>query len=116
MATSKSNPSGASASTADTAPSTEDLARQVATIRADIAALTKTLTEFGKAQGDYLATEARKGADDMRRAGEEQFQLLRTQANDAGRQAEEFVAKNPGTALGIAAGAGFLIGLISSRR
>ena len=101
---------------ADAAPSTEDLARQVETIRADIAALTKTLGDFGKAQGEYLAGEARRGADEMRRAGEAQFNLLRNQAGDAGRQAEEFVGKNPGMALGIAAGAGFLIGLISSRR
>lgn len=99
-----------------TAPTTEDLAAQVETLKADIATLTKTLSNYGKSQGRHLAEVAKDGVHNARQKGEEQFENLKGQAADLSRQAEDFVSERPAVSLGIAAGAGFLVGMLTARR
>lgn len=86
-----------------------DLSDEIATLKADIASLTGTLSEYGKAKGNEAAKTAKEAVSDATTAA-------RVKALDAQAQAEDFIRTQPGTALGIAAGIGFLVGLVTSRR
>ena len=79
-------------------PTVDDLSAQIQILRDDIASLTSTMGDYGKAK----AQEARSTAQDA--------------AAEAQMRAEEFVRSQPTTALGIAAGIGFLFGLVTARR
>jgi ElaB/YqjD/DUF883 family membrane-anchored ribosome-binding protein len=87
----------------------EDLSAQVSVLKNDIATLTNTLTEYGKERGDSLRRQARDTASDLSSAGV-------ARAKDAQAQAEDFVRTQPTAALGIAAGVGFIVGLLTVRR
>jgi ElaB/YqjD/DUF883 family membrane-anchored ribosome-binding protein len=87
----------------------EDLSTQIAVLKDDIASLTSTLGEYGRSKTSEVSRNARNTVNDLSSAGRER-------ALDAQRQAEEFVRTQPTTALGIAAGIGFLVGVITARR
>jgi len=87
----------------------EDLSTQIAILKDDIAALTSTMGDFGRTQAHSAAATAKSTAADLSQAGLEK--ALETQ-----EKAEEFVRTQPTTALGIAAGVGFLVGMITARR
>lgn len=87
----------------------ENLSAQINILKDDIAALTGTVGEYGKDRGRAAANSARSTANDLADQGRKK--ALETQ--DA---TEEFVRTQPATALGIAAGVGFLVGLIATRR
>ncbi|MEH6648147.1 DUF883 family protein [Sulfitobacter sp.] len=82
----------------------EDLSAQIATLKSDLANLTQTMADLGAAK----TTEA-KTAENLQNAG-------RDKILEAQLQAEDFVQKQPATSLGIAAGLGFLVGMITARR
>ena len=86
-----------------------DLSDQISILKKDIATLTGTLSEYGKLKTAEAASTARATVADITETG-------KIKALDAQAQAEEFVRQQPATALGIAAGLGFLVGLLSSRR
>ncbi|AXI40548.1 YqjD family protein [Sulfitobacter sp. SK011] len=86
-----------------------DLSDQIAVLKNDIAALTNTLGAYGKAKSEEASRTAKETVDDLTTAG-------RVKALEAQQQAEEFIRTQPATALGIAAGIGFLVGLITARR
>lgn len=87
----------------------EELSDQITLLKRDIASLTETLGEYGKAKSEEMRDTARGAAQDLSDAG-------RLKAMEAQKQAEEFLQTQPGTALGIAAGLGFLVGIITARR
>ncbi len=87
----------------------EDLSTQIAILKDDIAALTGTVSEYGMAKGRSAADQAKSAANDMAQSG-------RAKAAEAQETAEEFIRTQPATALGIAAGVGFLVGLVTARR
>ncbi|NUH67009.1 DUF883 domain-containing protein [Sulfitobacter sp. S0837] len=87
----------------------EELSDQITLLKKDIASLTETLGEYGKAKSEEVRDTARGAAQDLSDAG-------RLKAMEAQKQAEEFLQTQPGTALGIAAGLGFLVGIITARR
>ncbi|MBB5516834.1 ElaB/YqjD/DUF883 family membrane-anchored ribosome-binding protein [Rubricella aquisinus] len=99
-----------------TSASTDDLVKQIETLKADVQALTDTLGELGKAQGAAAKNAAAEKAAALRDAGEDQINRARGAANDLNDQANEFVRTQPATALGIAAGVGFLVGMMSGRK
>lgn len=80
------------------APTIEDIAADLAALRADLAALVES-----------KAAESRQSGVDL-------LDRLRADAERHGREAEAVVRSQPGTALGIAAGLGFLVGLMAARR
>ena len=86
-----------------------DLSDQIAILKSDIASLTGTLSEYGKAKTTQAAQTAKDAAADA-------VTEARVKALDAQAQAEDFIRTQPATALGIAAGVGFLVGMITSRR
>jgi len=87
----------------------DELSEQIALLKMDIASLTETLGDYGKAKSDEMRDTARTAAHDLSEAG-------RAKAMEAQKQAEEFLQTQPGTALGIAAGLGFLVGIVTARR
>lgn len=97
-------------------PTTEDLAAQVEALKDDIATLTKTITELGRAKGDDLASTLRSQAEQARTAGTEQLNQVQKQILAGAESAEDYVRHNPAMALGLAAGIGVLVGLLTARR
>ena len=87
----------------------EDLSTQIAILKDDIAALTSTMGDFGKTKVAEASETAKSTAADLSEASRQK--AVETQA-----KAEEFVRTQPTTALGIAAGIGFLVGLMTVRR
>lgn len=96
--------------------SSEDLAQQIDTLKADIARLTETMTSMGKqkayeARGDVEARAAllkERGMDAVDSAGHEIDRLT--------AEAERNVREKPMTALAIAAGVGVLVGFLTARK
>ncbi|RVT87354.1 DUF883 family protein [Rhodobacteraceae bacterium CCMM004] len=99
-----------------TAPSSEDLSRQIEMLKADIGKIAETLTEMGRSRGQDVADKARAQAEELQSKAEAQAAALRSTAESAVDDAERYVRANPVTALGIAAAIGLLIGLLSGRR
>lgn len=85
-------------------PTTEDLSRQVEALKSDISRLTESLGEYGRAKGRQYRSEAQRRADHYRHEAEGRVDEI-----------EAYVHQNPAQALGIAAGIGLLIGLLSRR-
>lgn len=83
----------------------EALEKQIAALKADISALSGTMKDIGA---------ARAGA--IREQGEAAVEQARAKGRAAYDQAEASVRDNPAMAVGIAAGIGFLTGLILGRR
>ena len=94
---------------ANTDLSVEDLAKQIETLKADLATLTTSIGDVAKAKGIEGAAAAKLKAKQVTDAGREK-------ALEAQLHAEDFIRTQPATALGLAAGLGFLVGMISARR
>jgi ElaB/YqjD/DUF883 family membrane-anchored ribosome-binding protein len=78
--------------------SVEDLSKQIDALKNDLSALTQTLADYGVAKSETAANAAKD------------------KALEAQLHAEEFIRTQPATSLGLAAGLGFLVGLITARR
>ncbi|MDU9005798.1 DUF883 family protein [Sedimentitalea todarodis] len=98
------------------APTVGDLAKQIETLQKDIGELTGLMAEMGKAQAARLSDEAEAKAQKLRDKGEGAATAAQEQMEDLQAQANEFIRTQPATALGIAAGLGFLFGLLMTRR
>ena len=102
--------------------SVDDLAAQIDTLKNDISELTRVFSDFGSAKATEATRAVKDKAEELRSAGQEKASELhqagRERALEAQLQAEDFMRRQPATALGIAAGVGFLVGMIatSSRR
>jgi ElaB/YqjD/DUF883 family membrane-anchored ribosome-binding protein len=94
----------------------EELQKQIAALKTDIAALTTTVRDIGKNRAEALRGAANEQVEALREQGEAALRDARTRGQDALSQAEESIRENPATAVGIAAGLGFLFGLIFGRK
>jgi ElaB/YqjD/DUF883 family membrane-anchored ribosome-binding protein len=92
-----------------TATSVEDLAAQIDILKNDLSNLTQAISEYGIAKTDEVTHNAKVKAAQLQAAGRER-------ATEAQDQAQEFVRTQPATAMGLAAGLGFLVGMITARR
>lgn len=95
---------------------TAELEAQIATLTSDVAALTSTLSDYGKAQKAQLGEAASETLDLARQKGIEAAEQARLQTRDAVASAEKTVRANPGASVGIAAGVGFIAGILATRR
>lgn len=93
-----------------------DLSAQIAVLKDDIATLTATVAEYGKAQGMHLKTAAADKAADVAASGAATAQALKATAEKTYADTEDAVRANPAAAMGIAAGIGFLVGMLTARR
>ncbi|MBZ8118931.1 DUF883 family protein [Roseovarius sp. LXJ103] len=98
----------------DTTPA--DLTDQIETLRNDLSMLTETIADMGKAKGEALSDAAARKAARAQEKGADAVEYATERAQAAQSQANAFVHNQPAAALGIAAGLGFLIGMISTRR
>lgn len=89
--------------------SIEDLANQIEVLKADISGLTSTIADYTKAKGAEASATAKTKAKEAVETGREK-------ALEAQLHAEDFVRTQPATALGLAAGLGFLVGIFTARR
>lgn len=99
-----------------TSSDTSDLAAQIDTLRNDIAALAQTVGDIGKARGEEAVNAAKGKVDAVRDQAADAADTARLRAMEFQDQADNFIKTQPGTALGVAAGIGFLIGFFGSRR
>jgi len=95
---------------------TSDVSGQIETLRADISQLTQIISDLGKAKGEDAVAAARNAAASTRDKVADQAETARLQAMELQDQANDFIHKQPATALGIAAGLGFLAGFFGSRK
>lgn len=86
----------------------EDLGAQIETLRTDLASLTATMSDLGKVKSAQLK-------EAVRHKGVETADYVETQLKDARARADLFVSERPSTALGIAAGLGFLVGYLARK-
>lgn len=88
---------------------TRELQQQISTLRDDISQLTETVTKYGKAQ-------ARAGINSVREAGAQRLSQAEDFATRTVADTEEYVRTHPAASVGMAAGLGFLVGLMTTRR
>lgn len=106
----------AQASKANVAELNTDVTNQMKVLREDVAKLTEIVAEYGKARSRELTSEAANKAADVAQTGKDAAKAVQTKAQNGYADAEEAVRQNPAAAVGIAAGMGFLVGLVASRR
>ncbi|WP_375691461.1 YqjD family protein [Pseudooceanicola sp. LIPI14-2-Ac024] len=95
---------------------TDDIQKQLSALQADMSELTKLVGDYGKSQGSRFQAAAKDTVDKLRHDAEAQYHKAEAQMHDSYAKAEQAVRENPGMALGIAAGVGFVVGLLASRR
>jgi len=94
----------------------EDLSAQIETLRKDLGELTQTIQGMGAASVKEAASTAKEKVDGIRDTAADQAETARLHAMELQDQAGDFVRNQPATAMGIAAGLGFLVGFLSSRK
>lgn len=104
-----------------------DVSKQIDTIREDISTLNTLIAELAKDKSEVAKTHAAKAAADLKSSAADQVdavqaraiaasEKMRKDAEGAYHQAEDAVRQQPALAVGIAAGLGFLAGLMATRR
>lgn len=99
----------------DVARNTQELQDQIETLKGDIASLSATLSDLVKAGVREGRETVRQRAKEYRRQGEEQASAAVESAREYGEALEEQIARNPFSAVLVALGMGFLVGLMSRR-
>lgn len=87
----------------------DELSAQIEKLKTDLSTLTTSLTEYGVGKPEAMLESAQEKAEALKLAG-------RDKAIEAQLHTEEFVKNQPATALGLAAGLGFIVGMITARR
>ncbi|MEX5728217.1 ElaB/YqjD/DUF883 family membrane-anchored ribosome-binding protein [Rhodovulum iodosum] len=104
------------ASNANGAASSEDLERQIDALKADIAGISRTLADMGAERRSELQDSVHKTASDLKARGEATLDDARARGGELGDQAADAVRRQPATAMGLAVGLGFVVGLMTGRR
>ena len=94
----------------------DDLAEQMAILRDDMGALTSTLADLMETKKAEVADAARAQVEEVKAAAKDKADDAVAQAASAQKYVDDIIARNPGTSLAAAAGVGFLIGMLSSRK
>jgi ElaB/YqjD/DUF883 family membrane-anchored ribosome-binding protein len=94
----------------------DELRDQLVELRNDFKDLLTTVEKLAKNQADGVATHLRDGLHDYVERGEEALDHAREQAEHLYEGFHETVERNPLTALMIALGLGFIIGLLTRPR
>ena len=89
----------------DTQDHLDQLSEQIAVLRQDISAISKSIGDIGTSTKDAAVASARQKATDLRASSEEM-----------GQQAVDAVRQQPAAAVGMAVGVGFLLGFLTGRK
>ncbi|MGR6433024.1 DUF883 family protein [Rhizobium sp. PAMB 3174] len=95
--------------------SAADIEEQLQKLSADVAALTKTMADFGNGKMDEAVKQARSLKDDMVERSAVVAADTKKRLVSAESDFEDQVRAHPLAAIGIAAGVGFLAALMSKR-
>lgn len=93
----------------------QSLEADIAQLKADLANIAKQLQVTGEHSYGTARRAAAEGVDQLRAQGEAAMEKVRVNANDLEAQLAASVREKPLTALGIAAGVGFLLALMTRR-
>jgi len=116
MAQASSKSTSSSTDVAANEPGINDLVTQMKILKDDIASLTQTVGEVGKAEASRAVDIAKSKGVQAKEAGEAKLTDARSIAESYGREAGIMVREQPATALGVAAGVGFVLGFLMSNR
>jgi ElaB/YqjD/DUF883 family membrane-anchored ribosome-binding protein len=105
-----------SAKNAQAEGSVDDIRDQLAALQADVSELSKALSSYGRARGSEAKLAAEQTATDLKDRANQLSKDAEAQLRTGYSSAETAVKDNPAAAVGIAAGIGFLVGLLSVRR
>ena len=108
--------SNSTATKSDSDPTLKEVSIQLEALKTDLANLTEAVGDYGKSRIERTRDGVKSTARATKERTEEGIEQLRGEAAQYAREAEAMVRQQPGAALGIAAGVGFLAGLIVSRR
>jgi ElaB/YqjD/DUF883 family membrane-anchored ribosome-binding protein len=86
----------------------EAVSRQLAALRQDMSRLTETVSAIAGRRSSHLAADIAEGFDEAKHYAE-------SKGRSAEAQLEMSVASHPFMTIGLAAGAGFLVGTLSRR-
>ncbi|SLN74237.1 hypothetical protein ROJ8625_04027 [Roseivivax jejudonensis] len=95
---------------------TDALADQIDVLRRDLASITELLGDIGVRRKDETVAAARDRMERLRREGEARWSDAQNYAHETQDELLSAIRRQPGTAIGIAVAAGFLAGLITSRK
>jgi ElaB/YqjD/DUF883 family membrane-anchored ribosome-binding protein len=98
-------PKAVNTASQDTQDNIEQLSEQIAILRQDITAISRSLADIGASTKDAAVESARLKAAEFRASGEE-----------LGQQAVDAVRKQPAAAVGMAVGMGFILGFLTGRK
>lgn len=96
--------------------STEDLRENLVELRRDFKELLTTVERLAAAQAAGVSDQVREGLQGYADKGEEMFGLAREHAERAYDDLHDTVERNPLTAMMIALGLGFVIGMLTRNR
>lgn len=102
------------ANTGDYASAT-DVEKQLAQLSADIAALTKVVASFGSGKLDEASQQAKMFAEDLSQRSSAAASDIKDRLAAAESDLEGRIRRNPLASVGIAAGVGFFLALLSRR-
>ena len=98
------------------APTSDDVKAQIDALKSDIASLATLVSQMGNAQAGRAKETMQEQLDNARDAGAAHLSEAKQQAQKLSSEANDFVVRQPAAALGIAAGIGFLIGMLGARK
>ncbi|MCA0042241.1 DUF883 family protein [Celeribacter litoreus] len=99
-----------------TEPTLDDLRKEMDVLKADIHALTQTLKGVGEAKGSEISDNMRNKVHQLQARATEGAEKAAEKAEDTYHKTEDKVRENPAAAMGIAAAAGFVVGLLANRK
>ncbi len=102
--------------TASKEPTVADLTKQIDTLKSDISKLTSLVGELGTSKAAAARDAAREKAQELRSEGERYAKEAGQMAHDSAEAALDTVRRQPATAVALAVGIGFLVGLVTSSR
>lgn len=93
----------------------EEVSAELAELRKDITALTKTLSAFGEARLDGLSEATSASTEETIKNARQMLNKLRIDMQGLEKGVEEKVANNPIQSILMAVGLGFLVALVLRR-
>ncbi|WP_161861607.1 DUF883 family protein [Algicella marina] len=94
----------------------DELAAQLSTLKEEIGTLTRNAGAYSRQQSQRAVDEARSNARDAVAKGEEHLHAAQNAVAKLPDDAALMVRERPLAALGVAAGVGLLVGLLSGRK
>ncbi|MEV8467195.1 hypothetical protein AB0T83_10435 [Fluviibacterium sp. DFM31] len=93
-----------------------ELSKQIDALKEDISGLSSAFASLASSSRDAAITGAREKAAQARAAGEDQVDAMLRNAEELGQRTSTAIREQPAMAVGLAVGAGFLLGLLLGRR